>query len=118
MSQRRVILNTRTQFIDIGDTGTAIGKNAKTNIGNRKAIARKLMTMPYFPSDHRAGGSGSPRHLLCMRQPIVTMYEDISDEIVIEFIALRATGEPMLMSETNATMTRDTMIALSGMFSL
>jgi hypothetical protein len=33
-------------------------------------------------------------------------------------IAFSATLEPMLMSETKATMASETMIALSGMFSL
>ena len=53
-----------------------------------------------------------------MRQPIVTIYEDISDEIVIELIAFNATGDPILIIETIATIRSETMIALSGIFSL
>jgi hypothetical protein len=106
------------QFMVSASTGIAIGKKAKTNIGSRNAMEAMLIAIPYFPSDQRRAGSGSPLHLLCMRQPIVTMYEDISDEIVIELIALRATGDPMLIMDTIATIRNETMIALSGMFSL
>lgn len=77
-----------------------------------------LIAMPYLPSDQRREGSGSPRHLLCMRQPIVTMYDDIKAEIVIELIALSAAVDPMLIIETTATITSETTMALSGMFSL
>lgn len=77
-----------------------------------------LTAIPYRPSDQRRAGSGSPRNRLYIRQPIVRIYDDINDEIVMELIALRATVEPILISETSATITSDTMIALSGIFIL
>ena len=106
------------QFIESGSTGVETGKKANTNIGNKKIIEAMLTAIPYRPSDHRRAGSGSPRNRLYIKQPIVKIYDDIKDEIVMELIALRATVEPILISETNATITSDTIIALSGMFIL
>ena len=106
---------TQPQFIELGTTGVLMGKKAKTNIGNKNAMAAMLMAKPYRPRDQRRTGSGSFRNRFEMRQPIVRMYDDINEDIVIELIALSATVEPMLISVTSTTIASETMMALIGM---
>ena len=84
-------------------------------MGNRNAIAAMLMANPYFPSDHRRTGSGSFRNRFEIKHPIVRMYEDINEEIVMELIAFSATAEPMLIRVTSNTIMSETMMALIGM---
>lgn len=47
---------------------------------------------------------------------MVSMYDDMSAEMVTELMAFRATVEPRLMRDTRITMTKETKIAFKGMF--
>lgn len=53
---------------------------------------------------------------LSSRQPMVIMYEDISELIVSVTMARRAVVEPMLIRERRAVTTKETITAFSGMF--
>jgi hypothetical protein len=44
------------------------------------------------------------------------MYADINDVIVREMMAVRATWEPMLISESSMLTARETMTEFKGMF--
>lgn len=107
---------TTLQFIVCLLTLLVRGKNAKTKMGNRNASAAMLIAMPKHPRDHRRGGSGSPRMRLRRTQPMERMYADINDVIVREMMAVRATWEPMLISESSMVTASETMTEFKGMF--
>ena len=99
---------TLPQFIVLGTTGVASGKNAKTKSGARKHREAILIGMPHLPRDQRRGGRGSLRMRLTRTQVIVTMYEDIRAEMVRELMAFKATEEPMLIKDSATVMARET----------
>lgn len=107
---------TTLQFIVSRVTDVDRGKKAKTKRGNRKAMAPMLIAIPNRPNDHRWGGSASPRSRFNNTQPIETMYADMSDVIVREMMALRATCDPMLISERRMVTPRETITEFKGMF--
>ena len=56
------------QFMVDGVTGVASGKKEKMRKIDKKATAMPLINMPYLPRLQRAGGRGSPRCRLIIRQ--------------------------------------------------
>jgi hypothetical protein len=104
------------QFIVATVTSVVRGKNAKTKIGERNANAPKFTAMPYFPSDQRWRGSGSPRRRFRNTHPIEMIYADNRDVMVSEMTAFSATCDPMLIIDSSTVMTRDTITELRGMF--
>ena len=67
-----------------------IAKAAKKN-------AKVLIGKPNRPSLHRAGGKGSPRIRLSRRQPIESIYVDISASKESDMMILNANVLPKLM---------------------
>jgi hypothetical protein len=104
------------QFMVLGSTGVAMGKKLQTNSMKRKQRAPILMAIPYRPSVHFRGGSGSPRRRLDKTQPIQSVYEVRRLPPLRVNSAFRAAVDPILMSESRTVTTTEIMTALRGIF--
>jgi hypothetical protein len=106
---------TTFQFIVAGVTGIAMGKKQNTHTITSQATAPMLMKMPILPKLHRWCGSG-PRSRRRMKMLIEMMYVPRMATRAKDPMALKATVEPMLMSERRHVMVKVRRTALSGMF--
>ena len=75
-----------------------------------------LIGRPQVPRDQRATGNGSLRRRLRIRHESEIMYDDNMAATLRETRAFNATVEPILMSESNVLIMRDTRTELRGMF--
>lgn len=107
---------TTFQFIVLSVTGIATGKNTKTQTTSKNTRAPRLMKMPKRPRDQRLGGSGGPRRRLRIKVMKDIMYVPSRAETAREPIALNATVEPMLISDSRVVMMKVSRTALRGIF--
>src|SRR2546421_12901146 len=104
------------QFIVSGTTGVVSGKKTKTKNGQRKQRLAMLMAMPKRPRDQRREGRGCLRMRFKSTHEIVTIYEEMRDEVLSVRIARSATVEPMLTRERRMVTKRVMQTALRGIF--
>lgn len=91
------------QFIFPVCTSRVSGKKLKLNATTRNKIANVSTVLEYLPMLQRAGGRGSPRQRFRRTQEMEIMYEESSEAVPRERMALNATEDAMLMSERRQT---------------
>lgn len=90
------------------------GKKLNTKMTIKTRIEIESMTGVNFPMLQRAGGRGWSLHRRRRTQLIEMMYDDRRAAVPRDIMALKATDEPMLISERRDTMIRLRNKALSG----
>ena len=88
----------------------------KTQTTNKNITAPILMKIPKRPSDHLLAGSGVLLSRLMIRHINEMRYVASKAKTASDPIALKATIEPMLISDNKAVTTKVIRTALSGIF--
>ena len=88
------------QFIAMGSGCGDCGKNVMMNASTRNSKEKILRGSPKRPSENRDVRSGSPLRRFSVTHDIETMYEESRAPIPRELMMLKATIEPMLMSDS------------------
>lgn len=106
------------QFIVSGVTSLVKGKKLNVKTMARNRIDTVSTNGENFPMLQRAGGNGCFFQRLIRTHVMEMMYDVSSAAVPNDMMALKATDEPILMSERRETITRLTQRAFSGTVNL
>lgn len=102
------------QFMAAGAGSGVAGKKENTKNTARKSSAAMLIARPHDPKLNGQGSSGAPDHLRQSMLPMEHMYVDREAFVVRDTTELRATEDPMLISDSSAEDTNVMMIEFKG----